>query len=53
MVDRATAPMAEALPEHAGQLAGEVLAVAVHAGETGPGTAVDGPEGSRFWLAKA
>jgi isoleucyl-tRNA synthetase len=46
-------PMAEALTEHAEQMAGEVLAVAVHAGEPGPGTAVDGPEGSRFWLAKA
>src|SRR4051794_32061370 len=45
--------MSEALTEHAEQLAGEVLAVAVHAGEPGPGTAVDGPEGSRFWLAKA
>jgi isoleucyl-tRNA synthetase len=50
---QADGPMAEALTEHAEQLAGEVLAVAVHAGEPGPGTAVDGPEGSRFWLAKA
>src|SRR4051794_7526145 len=49
----AEGPMAEALTEHAEQLAGEVLAVAVHAGEPGPGTAIDGPENSRFWLAKA
>ncbi|NYJ07753.1 isoleucine--tRNA ligase [Petropleomorpha daqingensis] len=48
----AEGPMAEALTEQAEQLAGEVLAVAVHAGETGPGAAVDGPEGSRFWLAR-
>jgi isoleucyl-tRNA synthetase len=49
----ADGPMAEALTEHAEQLTGEVLAVAVHAGEPGPGTAIDGPEGSRFWLTKA
>jgi isoleucyl-tRNA synthetase len=49
----ADGPMAEALAEHAEQVAGEVLAVAVHAGEPGAGTGVEGPEGSRFWLAKA
>jgi isoleucyl-tRNA synthetase len=43
--------MAEALREHAEQVAAEVLAVEVHAGETGPGAGVEGPEGSRFWLA--
>ncbi|MGY1603471.1 isoleucine--tRNA ligase [Geodermatophilus sp. SYSU D00815] len=49
----AEGPMAEALTEHGEQVAGEVLAVAVHAGQEGPGTAVDGPEGSRLWLARA
>jgi isoleucyl-tRNA synthetase len=45
--------MAQALTEHAEQLAGEVLAVVVHAGEPGPGTALEGPDGSRFWIARA
>ncbi|MGY1985862.1 isoleucine--tRNA ligase [Blastococcus sp. SYSU DS0669] len=45
--------MAQALTEHAEQLAGEVLAVAVHAGTPGAGDGVEGPEGSRFWVAKA
>ncbi|WP_448623840.1 isoleucine--tRNA ligase [Geodermatophilus sp. URMC 64] len=45
--------LAQALTEHADQVAGEVLAVAVHAGEPGPGTALEGPDGSRFWLTRA
>ncbi|WP_243737883.1 isoleucine--tRNA ligase [Blastococcus xanthinilyticus] len=45
--------MAQALTEHAEQLAGEVLAVGVHAGTAGQGEGVEGPEGSRFWVAKA
>jgi isoleucyl-tRNA synthetase len=49
----ADGPMAEALAEHAEQVAGEVRAVAVHGGEPGAGTGVEGPEGSCFWLAKA
>jgi isoleucyl-tRNA synthetase len=44
--------IAAALTEHADQLAGEVLAVAVHAGEAGDGAGVAGPEGSRFWLRR-
>jgi isoleucyl-tRNA synthetase len=43
--------MAEALREHADQLATEVLAVRVHAGEQGAGPGFEGPDGSRFWLA--
>ena len=34
-------------------MAGEVLAVAVHAGTAGDGPGIEGPEGSRFWLARA
>jgi isoleucyl-tRNA synthetase len=45
--------LAEALTEHAGQLAGEVLATGVHAGTAGPGAAVEGPQGSRFWITRA
>ncbi|MGY1916277.1 isoleucine--tRNA ligase [Blastococcus sp. SYSU DS0973] len=45
--------MAQALTEHAEQLAGEVLASAVHADTAGSGEGVEGPEGSRFWVAKA
>ncbi|MBW8766683.1 MAG: isoleucine--tRNA ligase, partial [Geodermatophilales bacterium] len=45
--------VAEALGEHAGQLASEVLAVAVHPGEAGNGDGFAGPEGSRFWVARA
>jgi isoleucyl-tRNA synthetase len=44
-------PMADALREHAEQLATEVLAVRVHANEPGEGPGTEGPEGSRFWLA--
>jgi isoleucyl-tRNA synthetase len=45
--------VAEALGEHGGQLASEVLAVAVHPGEAGNGDGFAGPEGSRFWVARA
>jgi isoleucyl-tRNA synthetase len=45
--------VAEALTEHADQLAGEVLARTVHAGTEGEGAGFAGPEGSRFWLARA
>jgi isoleucyl-tRNA synthetase len=45
--------MAEALAEHAEQVAGEVLATTVHAGTSGEGPGVEGPDGSRFWLARA
>ncbi|WP_346623101.1 isoleucine--tRNA ligase [Blastococcus montanus] len=45
--------MAQALTEHAEQLAGEVLAGTVHAGTAGAGEGVEGPEGSRFWVVKA
>ena len=44
--------LAEALQEHAGQWAGEVLATSVHAGTAGDGPGIDGPSGSRFWLAR-
>jgi isoleucyl-tRNA synthetase len=49
----AEGPLAQALEEHAEQVAGEVLAVRVHAGSTGSGDGVPGPEGSRFWLSRA
>ncbi|WP_324277423.1 DUF5915 domain-containing protein [Blastococcus brunescens] len=45
--------MAEALTEHGEQVAGEVLAAAVHPGTAGEGAAFDGPEGLRFWVARA
>jgi isoleucyl-tRNA synthetase len=45
--------VAEALTEHAEQLAGEVLATAVHAGEAGAGDGIEGPQGSRIWIARA
>jgi isoleucyl-tRNA synthetase len=45
--------LAEALEEHADQWAGEVLATSVHAGTAGDGPGVEGPAGSRFWLARA
>jgi isoleucyl-tRNA synthetase len=48
----ADGPMAEALGEHADQLAAEVLAVEVHAGVAGEGPGLEGPEGSRFWVAR-
>ena len=49
----AEGPLAQALEEQAEQVAGEVLAVAVHAGTPGTGPGVEGPEGSRFWVARA
>jgi isoleucyl-tRNA synthetase len=45
--------VAQALTEHAEALAGEVLAIAVHAGEPGPGDGLEGPAGSRVWIARA
>ncbi|TFV66828.1 UNVERIFIED_ORG: isoleucine--tRNA ligase [Bacillus sp. AZ43] len=45
--------VADALAEHADQVAGEVLAASVHAGTPGTGEAFEGPEGSRFWVARA
>jgi isoleucyl-tRNA synthetase len=45
--------LAQALTEHAGQLSGEVLATTVHAGTAGTGEGVEGPQGSRFWVARA
>jgi isoleucyl-tRNA synthetase len=45
--------LAQALDEHAEQIAGEVLAVQVHAGTAGEGPGVEGPAGSRFWVARA
>jgi isoleucyl-tRNA synthetase len=49
----AEGPMAEALTEHGEQVAGEVLATAVHDGAAGEGPGAEGPSGSRFWLARA
>jgi isoleucyl-tRNA synthetase len=45
--------LAEALEEHAAQWAAEVLATTVHAGAAGDGAGIEGPAGSRFWLARA
>ncbi|MGY1618056.1 isoleucine--tRNA ligase [Geodermatophilus sp. SYSU D00691] len=45
--------MRTALAEHGASWTGEVLATTVHAGEEGPGTAVEGPDGARLWLARA
>jgi isoleucyl-tRNA synthetase len=45
--------MEQALTEHAGQIATEVLAVSLHAGTPGDGPGIEGPGGSRFWLARA
>jgi isoleucyl-tRNA synthetase len=45
--------MRTALTEHADQIASEVLAVAVHPGTEGAGTAVEGPAGLRLWIARA
>ena len=46
-------PLVTALGEHAEQIAAEVLAVRVHAGAAGQGDGVEGPAGSRFWVARA
>jgi isoleucyl-tRNA synthetase len=43
--------VAEALTEHAEQVAAEVLAVRVQAGTAGEGAGFEGPDGARFWLA--
>jgi isoleucyl-tRNA synthetase len=45
--------LAEALEDHADQWAGEVLATSVHARTAGDGAGIEGPVGSRFWLARA
>jgi isoleucyl-tRNA synthetase len=45
--------LAGALEEHADQWTGEVLATSVHAGTAGDGPGIEGPDGSRFWLARA
>jgi isoleucyl-tRNA synthetase len=45
--------LAAALTEHADQVAGEVLAVSVHGGSPGDGPGIEGPDGSRFWVARA
>ena len=45
--------VAQALTEHGEQLSGEVLATAVHAGEPGADEGIEGPQGSRFWIARA
>jgi isoleucyl-tRNA synthetase len=49
----AAGQMRTALTEHAEPLAAEVLASAVHAGKPGQGAGIEGPAGSRFWLARA
>ncbi|RBY85803.1 isoleucine--tRNA ligase [Blastococcus sp. TF02A-30] len=45
--------VAAALEEHAEQVAAEVLAQRLQPGTTGSGEGVEGPEGSRFWIARA
>ncbi len=45
--------MAQALTEHGEQVADEVLAVRVHPEQSGDGEGVEGPAGSRFWVARA
>ncbi|RBY77162.1 isoleucine--tRNA ligase [Geodermatophilus sp. TF02-6] len=44
--------VARALTEQGEQVAAEVLAVRVHAGTAGEGSGVEGPAGSRFWVAR-
>ncbi len=44
--------VAKALTEHDAQVAGEVLAAAVHAGTAGQGEGFEGPDGSRIWVAR-
>jgi isoleucyl-tRNA synthetase len=48
-----TPPIVMALTEHSDQVAGEVLATAVHAGAAGEGPGFEGPDGLRFWLTRA
>ena len=45
--------MAQTLTEHGGQVADEVRAVRVHADTAGDGEGIEGPAGSRFWVARA
>ncbi len=45
--------IAQALTEQAEAVAVEVLAVAVHPNTPGEGPGVEGPDGSRFWVARA
>jgi isoleucyl-tRNA synthetase len=45
--------IAQALTEQEVSVAAEVLAVAVHAGTSGQGPGIEGPGGSRFWVARA
>ncbi|MPQ99264.1 isoleucine--tRNA ligase [Modestobacter sp. I12A-02628] len=45
--------VAQALTEHGAQLAAEVLASGVHAGEPGEGPGTEGPLGSRVWVRRA
>ncbi|MGY1663162.1 isoleucine--tRNA ligase [Geodermatophilus sp. SYSU D00705] len=49
----AGAQMGQALTEQGAQVADEVLAVRVHTGTAGQGDGVEGPAGSRFWVARA
>jgi isoleucyl-tRNA synthetase len=49
----ADGPVAQAVTEHAASIAAEVLAVDVHAGTRGDGAGVEGPDGARFWVARA
>ena len=49
----ASGQVEQAVTEHAGSIAGEVLAVSVHAGTPGDGPGIEGPEGARFWVARA
>jgi len=51
--DPGAVQMVEALAEHSDALATEVLATRVHAGAPGEGPGIEGPAGSRFWLARA
>jgi len=45
--------LGQALAEQGAQVATEVLATTVHAGEAGAGEGFGGPQGSRFWIARA
>jgi isoleucyl-tRNA synthetase len=45
--------IAQALTEHAAQLAAEVLATAVHAQQAGEGDGLEGPAGARVWITPA
>ena len=45
--------LAEALDDNGAPWASEVLATTVHARTAGDGPGIEGPTGSRFWLARA